>query len=782
MVEEKGVEAKGVEEKGALLSPYRVLDLSDRRGFLCGKILGDLGADVIKVEPPGGEPSRNIGPYYHDEPDPEKSLYWYAFNTSKRGITLDLKSPQGVDTFRRLVEGADIVIESSAPGHMEGLGLGYPDLEKINPGIVMTSITPFGQTGPHRDFKASDIVVMALGGQMYCAGDEDRPPVRISVPQAALQAGAHGAVGTMIALHHSQMTGQGQHVDVSMQEGIVRLETPELPFWEFEGVNFRRWGPKRQRVHLLLREVWPCRDGHVAFRLIGGGFGSRIRPLVEWMDEEGMAGILKGVNWETFGFSDISVEDNDAWEEIFGRFFLKHTKAEINEQALSRGFIVLPGNTPRDTQADRQLEARDFWVDVEHPELGASIRYPGAPIKLSRSPWRIRGRAPLIGEHNEEVFADLARRPKKSARPRGPSPDPGTDGLPLAGITVVDFTWQLTGPFITKYLGDYGARVVRVEAPNKLDVTRLTEPFKDKKMGVNRAGFFPSINSSKYSITLDLNHPRGMELIKRLIAKADVVVENFAPGQMAKWGLAYPDLARLKPDIVMVSTSAQGQTGPHARQPGFGWNLNGLTGFNHVSGWPDRDVITPNVAYTDHAAPWYCVVAALAALDHRRRTGEGLHIDQSQYEAGLSFLSAALLEYTANGHEAVRQGNRSPCAAPHGAFRCRGDDRWCTISVFTQEEWEGFARVTGHPGWTREPRFATMADRKQNEDELEALVAVWTLGRSAEEVMALMQAGGVAAGVVQNAEDILDKDPQLRHRGHIQKLDHTEMGPVNHYA
>lgn len=392
----------------SLLAPYRALDLTDEKGFLCGKVLGDLGADVIKVEPPGGEPSRNIGPFYHDVPHPERSLFWFAFNANKRGITLNMETPDGRDIFKRLVNGADFVIESFSPGRMEELGLGYSVFNQINPSVIMTSITPFGQSGPYRDYKAPDLVGMAMGGYMYLCGDPDRPPVRISFPQAYLHAAADAAAGTMIALYHRQQTGIGQHVDISMQHSLVMTTLNAIPFWEVQHSILEREGAYRSGLSsgATQRQTWRCRDGFVTFTMYGGQSGARTNQrLTRWMEEMGMGDeFLGGMNWEEFDAARATQDIWDRIEEPIARFFSAHTKAELFQGAVERGIMLYPVSTPRDMLASPQLEARGFWTEVAHPELGCSITYPGAFAKASQTPWRIRRRAPLIGEHNQEIY------------------------------------------------------------------------------------------------------------------------------------------------------------------------------------------------------------------------------------------------------------------------------------------------------------------------------------------------------------------------------------------
>ena len=388
-----------------MLSPYRVLDLTDEKGLLCGKLLGDLGADVIKIERPGGDPARNIGPFYHDEPDPEKSLFWFAMNSSKRGITLDIETIDGRELFKRLVKSADFVLESFPPGYMDRLGLGYSALEKVNPGIIMVSITPFGQTGPYMDYKAPDIVAWGMGGYMFPWEEADHPPIRVSHhSQAYLHGACEAAMGAMMALFSRQTTGEGQHVDVSIHESIVTAAFLLFVSWDLNKALWNR--STRGRQSARVPQMWPCKDGYVVWFYWGGERADRrTLPLVKWMEDEGMADdFLKQCDWEALDLTTITQETADAIEKPTRKFFMAHTKAELLEGAVKRGIIMYPISTVADIRESSQLASREFWVDVEHSELGTSITYPGSFTYASEIPPRISRRAPLIGEHNQEIY------------------------------------------------------------------------------------------------------------------------------------------------------------------------------------------------------------------------------------------------------------------------------------------------------------------------------------------------------------------------------------------
>lgn len=383
----------------AALAPYRVLDLSTDRAWLTGKLLADLGADVIKIEPPGGDPGRRRGPFAGREPDPEASLGWWFFNRGKRGVTLDLDRADGQAVLRRLAAGADVVVESHDPGWMAARGLGYADLARANPALVYTSVTPFGQDGPHAGHAGPDLVLSATGGPMWVTGDRDRPPVRLSVPQYDLHAGAEAAVATMIALYHAAATGEGQHVDVAAQLAAIRTLMNATAFPHLEGVELHRQGRDVAHGHARFRMLFPCANGHVTVLMSGGALGALIvRGLLAWMEEtDGVPAWLREVDWEGIDFSTLAGTEEgraffDRVSAAIGRFFATRTKEELYDEALRRRFLLAPVNTVADIRADAQLAARGYFVPVDHD--GQAVVYPGPWAKLSATPLADTPRAP----------------------------------------------------------------------------------------------------------------------------------------------------------------------------------------------------------------------------------------------------------------------------------------------------------------------------------------------------------------------------------------------------
>jgi crotonobetainyl-CoA:carnitine CoA-transferase CaiB-like acyl-CoA transferase len=389
-----------------LLSGFRALDLTDEKGVVCGKILAALGVDTIKVEKPGGDSARGIPPFLHDTPDPEKSLYWLAFNTDKRSITLNLETSKGRDLFRKLVDTADFVLESFPPGHMDSLGLGYEALRRINPRIILISITPFGQKGPYAHYKGCELIASAMSGVMATNGDPDRPPVREGPDSIYFESNTAAALGAVIAHYHRENTGEGQQVDISLQDVAAKRTTTNMVVWEFDKLLIKRNGTVRTFGARSTHWIWRCRDGYVFWSYMGGKFGAPAnRALSQWIDEDGLENPLKQVaNWDEFDMSSIPQEVLDTHQKAIGAFFMNHTKKEIAEEGLKRGINACVVNNPADVLENTHLKARDYWVGLEHPEFNMTLAYPRYFLLSNKTENFVRRRAPYIGEDNNNIY------------------------------------------------------------------------------------------------------------------------------------------------------------------------------------------------------------------------------------------------------------------------------------------------------------------------------------------------------------------------------------------
>ena len=767
------------------LSPYRVLDLTDSRAELGPFVLAGLGADVIKVEPPGGSASRREAPLDRTQPDSLASLRFHAFNRGKRSVVLDLESARGREDFLSLVASADFVVENAGPGAMDARGLGFEALREARPDLVYVAISPFGEDGPYARHLATDLTLSAMGGAMALNGDSDRRPVRVTVPQTWYHAAVESALGALVAHQRALRTGAAQKVDVSVQAAVFWTGLNAMIAHAIQGKNIERNGTVLQLSTLVTPLVYPCADGEVVLIATRAS----LLVLIPWMVADGIISQswADGENWNSYETRMLTggevvhpVLDLRARIETFTR---KHRKAELFAGGIARDATLAPVNTAADVLAMEQLSVREFWRPVRLAD-GREVRAPGPFVRLSRTPVAFSRPAPEVGEHTAEVLGALAPRARapqaasaSAARPAAP-PAPSADApLPLAGIKVADFSWIGVGPITAKALADHGAEVVHVETLNPADRLRLVGPFKDNIPGINRCQFFASFNTSKLSLAIDLKKPEGLEVAKRLIQWADVCLDSFTAGTMADLGLGYDVVRELNPSIIMASTCLMGQTGPAAKLSGYGYHAAAVSGFYEVTGWDDRPPGGPWNAYTDTIAPRFLATTLIAALDHRRRTGEGQYIDQAQMESSLHFLAPELLDVQLTGKNPRRAGNESPTAAPHDAYPCAGQDQWCAIAVESDEQWRALRRVLGEPAWAAARELEPAAGRLAQRERIDRELGAFTARHAPRALMDLLQAAGVPAGMVQRSSDH-QLDPQLAHRRFFRPMEHPEMGLV----
>lgn len=751
-----------------LLEPYRVLDLTDDRGHLAGFILAMLGADVVAVEPPGGSPVRALGPF---GPDGE-SLTHAAYNRGKRSVTLDLDDPVGREAFRTLVAGADVLIESGAPGELAARGWSWAELAAVNPGLVTVSITPFGQTGPKAGWAATDLTVWASGGPAALCGDEDRAPLQVSVPQAFLHAGAQAASAAMLGLLERSRSGQGQHIDVSAQV-VAMNSTQSSSLCSLVGSPLTvRAGGGIKGGEINLRFVYPAADGYVSITMV---FGAVIGPvtarLMRVVHEAGFCDAeTAGKDWSDYGMalSDgrESLADFERVKDAVAAFTVTRTKAELFALAQEQRLLMAPVVTTEDILASEQLAARGYWEEAD------GHRYPGRWLQGLGDKLPSGLAVPAAGQHSAAVLNEGARAVATTGAPLAAAA-PADDNRPLAGLKVVDFMWAVAGPTISRMLADAGATVVRIESSTKLDACRAFLPFMNDDPGAENSALFNNLNADKRGVTLNLSTEAGREVARDLCRWADVVCEAYTPRAMRAWGLAYDDLQALNPSLVMLSTCLFGQTGPLAPFAGYGNLAGAMTGFYNLTGWPDRAPVGPFGAITDYTSPHPAAASLLAALDHRRRTGEGTYLDFSQAEASIHYLAPAILECARTGRVAGADGNASDRYCPHGVFPAAGRDQWVAVVAQDDAAWSRLATLIGRPDLAPLPHET----RQTRREELEAAVSIWTADLEPGEAERRCQEAGVAAHRVQNAPE-LAADPQLAHLGHWLEVEHSLHGPT----
>lgn len=740
------------------LGGVTVLELADEKVGFCGKILADLGAEVIRVEAVLGDASRRGEPHpagIDSRGDDPQSLF---FNANKRGLTLDPASRDGQRTLRSLLARSDVLLEGSVPGSLEGLGLAYQQLREVHSGLVMASVTAFGQTGPYRHYHATDLVCSAMGGMMYLARPAETSPLALPGEQTYLIAALHAATGILMALRERETSGLGQHIDISIQEvqalqqyNLVRYSLASELGWPAAEAGA---GP-----HGAIR----CRDGFVNINVRG----SRMwQSFFDWVAQPPQ---FEGAKWANRHYRGRHSAELNAFFEEFARTKDKQQLFEAGQDQAH--LLVAPMNDLGDFAQSPQAGARRAFVEVEHPRLGR-YRYPGPPQRLSQTPRRLRSPGANVEQDQQAALATSS--PVTLGAPRQ-----GSRRLPLAGIRVADFTWAIAGPYCTRLLGEFGAEVIKIESSAKWQERGL-RPGQDRPSALLQRTTFADNNRDKLDITVNLGTAEGRRLALDLVRVADVVVENFSPRVMERWGLGYRALRSARPDIIVCSLSGFGQDGPYREYTGAVSVLMAASGMNHL--WRESSeaaFLTANHLHGDYAAGVYAGVAVLAALRYRQRTGRGQYIDQSQAEVMVNLLGPAYVEYFANGRMPQPRGNHRPSYAPHNCFRCLGHERWCVIAVTSDEEWRGLCRAMGDPVWSNEARFADVAGRLAHEEELDRHVEEWTSHHTPHQVMRLLQAAGVSAGAVQNGEDLY-RDPHLRARGFLVPVNDLDVGEVEY--
>ena len=744
------------DETTRALGHLRVLDLAGLEGQYAGKLFADLGADVIKIEPPGGDSTRAMAPFAGDVPDAETSLVFLNYNSNKRSAIVDLDTETGQETLKRLASTADVLIESNRPGYLDGLGLGYGDLSMMNPAIVFVSVTPFGQAGPYSGFEGSELVAQAMGGVMYIQGDDNKPPCMMPCDQASQLASMHAAYGALTALRERQATGTGQHVDVSMQDVIAHLLFT-VPTYAMTREIIRRTGATST---LAPNNYYECRDGRASLSIF---FPHHWQVMIDWMDIDA----LRDPMWQDYVFRR---SNPDIIDQFVAEFVADFTVADFVREGQKRHLAVSPMSTIEGFANDPHIHARNFYVDASHPSIG-NHTYPGAPYKLSRTPWKIESAAPLLGQHTQQVLADADARisPTRSVSSGRHVDDP--PAMPLAGIRILDFTRVWAGPYATRYLADLGAEVIKVETGDYLDGGR-TAP--------GASPMFPDINRSKLGVTINFRDHEGGRLVRELVAVSDVVIDNFAAGVLSRRGLSYDELRQIKPDIVQVSMPGYGNTGPYSGFVAYGQSMMAYAGMSFLWGHPDSPVDTrPNVHYSDFVSAGTTAFGVMAALEHRSQSGQGQYIEVPQAETLATTMGVAQLDYLVNGRSWGPTGNRSLNHAPHGCYPCRGEDQWCAIACLTQQHWETLCEVIEAPEFTADSRFATMQTRLANQDELDEIIGQWTAKFTPHQVMWMLQDAGVPTGAVQSGEQLYH-DIQMRSKGFIATVDHSGWRAMEH--
>ena len=803
--------------KPGCLTGVRVVEMADEQGEYTGRLFAGLGADVIKVEPPGGSATRDIGPFLNDSPDREGSLYFWNYNLGKRSVVIDLVTEQGKQQMLDLLATADVFLESTPRDYLASVGLTREGLLKRFPSLIIARMSAFGDSGPWADYKASDLVHLALGGVMMNCGYDpepngtesgiyDTPPIAPQMWHAYSIAGIQLAIVTLGALLHRDVTGEGQILTGIVHNAVSNNPEMDSVYWIYQRLPIYRQTSRHARAVVDdIPNIVQTRDG----RWIMPGAPMPGRPgwdnLLKLLGRYGMAGDLPEERYagmkstaKTFaGGPGIDRESANHIHEVIWRLIRKLRYEQVPwREAQEGGMLWVPLRKPHENALDEHWQARKTFAEVQHEDLGRSFVYATSRWMATETDWQTGPRPPHTGEHTQEVLAPLAKAaPPTRTAPAKPINDSRRSrwGKPFAlhGVQVLDFTWYLASGGAPRFLSSMGATILKVEWKDSPDIKQPAFPPGGREARRKATGPLPTLEDQDLSghqnnrrpgqraISLNLRHPQGLAIAKRLAATSDIVAEGFSPGVMDRLGLGYDALRAIKPDIIYAQQSGMGAQGVYGRYRSLGPIANSLSGLSEMSGFPEPYPPAGwGYSYCDWEGAYNFALAMMAALVYRDRTGKGQWIDSSQCETGMFLAGVPLLDWSANNRVWRRYGNRSPYkpAAPHGAYRCQGNDRWIAIACFTEAEWQALTEVADKPGWRSDPRFATLASRLASQDALDALVGEWTAGQERYGLMHRLQGAGVPAGVCQTAEDRCDDDPQLRAQNWLTEVTGTKMG------
>ena len=770
-------------ESPSALGHLRVLDLGGPTPQFATRLLGDLGADVIKIEPPGGDPLRNQAPFANGQPGPDRSIPFLSDNHNKRSVVLDLETNDGRDALRRLAATADVLVEQFDRTYLDDHGIGYADLSAANPRLIHAAVSAYGRFGPRRDYVGTELTVQAMNGVMYIHGDGEARPCMVPVEQLYHVAGFHIVVGVMAAVHARHRTGRGQQVDVSLQD--VGLWQLMMVLGEYSFSQFQR-----RRVGSA-----PSNPGVSIFESRDGGYVQ----TSTYMDRHftRLHGILNSTDISMEQISDPvwRRENIDLIDAIMVDCIGQRDRDEFVAEAQQRGIPSTPILKVSEFVNHPQPNSRDWFEDIDHPEIG-TYRTAGAPYRMSKTPWRVRRPAPSIGQHTDEILTALPSPSSESPSPSPESPAPSSESpatpsespapssespakagahaaqraasetgnppvpagaqnghiKPLEGIRVVDFTQAVAGPVSTSFLAFLGADVIKVETSAHPQARRPDAPG------------FAELNRNKRSVTIDAQNPEGLEVALRLVAESDVVIDNWRAGVMDRMGLGYDELTRVKPDIIAVQMPGLGLVGPSHHFTTYGQQIFGFCGLGYIWGHVDSIMTArPKLGYTDYVAASATVGAVLTALEHRAQTGEGQFIEVAQLEALASSLGVLYMDYSINGVDAVAKGNNSERFAPHEVYGCIGHDAWCAIVCRDDDDWRRLVIAMESPAWAQASRWDTLEGRVANKEELDRHIGEWTAAMNPQQVFDRLQRNGVPAGMDQGPDKLV-WDPHLRER------------------
>jgi len=737
------------------LEGLRLLDLSSGiAGAYCAKLLVDGGADAVKVESPAGDPLRRWWASGSGDEPPGTGALFEWLNASKRSVVADLAAAEGLALVRDLIRQSDVVLESFPAGQMEAFGLGPAQVRAQRRQAVLVSISDLGRGAPHEETAFSELLLQSLSGSVHGRGHPDRFPLVAGGRLGEWATGVYAAVGALVAWRRARECGVGEHVDVS------RLESMAVSLVGYASLmrHIQGEAAKPYTRSVEIPSVERAKDGWIGFCTVTNAQWQAFAIMAEQYERaEG--------EWSLLSYRQAHRAQAEGMIEAFTS---RHRVDELLEEAAT--FRVPAAPVAGGARIPEIEPFRSMGVYVRSPS-GRFVA-PRPPFRFSRNDVRPLGASPAIGEHTEDVTSACAagRAPSTAG-----SPFAGARPLPFAGLRVIDFSAFWAGPYAAALLAALGADVIKVESVKRPDPIRFSSsaPPSDPQWH-EKSAIFGSCNANKRGVTLALDTPEGRDLALRLIGGADVVIENFTPRVMEQFGLDYPRLAEVRPDIVMLRISAFGATGPWRDRGGFAQTMEQITGMAWITGHADGPPLIPRGA-CDPIGGMHAVVALLMALEHRDRTGEGQLVEVPLVETSANIAAEVVIEWSAYGRELVRDGNHGPEGSPQGVYRCEGADAWVALSVLEDVHWHQLVAAIGSPTWALASEFATVAGRRRSEDIIDRHLTEWSRTKSAHAAARTLRQHGVPSVVVVPA-DRIDEIPQLRGRDFWVPIDHPAAG------
>tara|TARA_X000001036_G_scaffold96217_1_gene89014 strand:+ start:14029 stop:16380 length:2352 start_codon:yes stop_codon:yes gene_type:complete len=724
------------------LDGLRVVDTTNNRGELCGRLLADLGASVVLVEPLGGSSLRNAAPFSSDG----ESLGFLWRNANKSGISIDFETENGSDELLSLLMEADVWIE-------DGSDIGSvasSNVREACPSLVITSITPFGYTGPYAELIANDDVLEAMSGMMFKAGISEKDPLLPPTSMATDVASISAAVATVLAVYQKMKTGKGQHIDLSIMTAAGATTD-----WSYSNASVlkaadRPYNEVRQGGGFMY-PIFQCSDGWVRMVILSP---RQWESLWDWMGKPEAFSDLE--YWSQVGNR---IMNADVLNPAYSEFFSDKKMLEICVEGQNRGIVVTPLLKPDEVLLDPHLTARGTFIDTEVAQDVVGSIASGF-FELDNVRHGFNHRAPQLGEHNGFSF--------NGDRLAFNSPDTEAP-LPLSGIRVLDFGIGGVGVETSRLLAEYGADVIKVETRTYPDFIRLVALSETSPS-------FASSSRSKRSFGCNVKTEEGLQIIHQLVAESDVIVENSATGVMESLGLGYENLQKCNPDIVMISSQLVGSRGPNSHWTGYGPTTQTYGGLLHLWDYDDDDAPATNgTIFPDHAAGRLCALAGISALIGRDARGGATHTEVAQVEVVVNMIAEQLLKESLIPGSTSPMGNRHEQRAPRGPFRCSGEEQWVVISIDTDQQWMSLVNAMGAPEWALREAFSTVEGRLENKDIIESHLAAWTSDQNRDDVFHLLQDVDVPCGPMIIGMEMLE-DPHLEARGWTLEIDQPGVG------